>query len=99
MGPVISLLIQVGLLAAVLLLALAAGYGLARLAKRNLPVAASIAVAVTIPLAIGLWFFVREGFEKVEPAQTAIAPLVTSVVGVLWLAGLATGYMVSRPRG
>jgi hypothetical protein len=99
MGPVISVLMQVGLLAVVVVIALAAGYALARLAKSNVPVAAALAAAATIPLTLGLWFFVHGAFEKVETDQTAVATLVTSVVGVLWLAGLTTGYTLSRPRG
>jgi hypothetical protein len=53
---------------------------------------------LAVALAAAVWLFSHDRLQPVETDQTAVATLVTSVLGVLWLAGLATGYVLRRPR-
>jgi hypothetical protein len=47
---------------------------------------------------VGLWLLAHDRLQRVDTDEVAVATLVTSVVGALWLAGLATGYALARPR-
>jgi hypothetical protein len=95
MGPLISLLIQIAILALVLAVALAAGWALARFGRSS---ALAVGAVTTATLAAGLWLLVRDAFEKVETDEVGVATVITSVLGVVWLAGMSTGYAVSRRR-
>jgi hypothetical protein len=97
-SSLISLLTQMAMLAAVLVVALAAGCGLARVVGDRVSVALLIGVGATIAIGAGLWYVVHDRLQRVETDQVAVATLVASVVGILWLAGMATGYALSRPR-
>jgi hypothetical protein len=98
-SPLVSLLIQMAMLGVVVVVALAAGRGLARLVGDRATLALLAEAGTTVVVGAGLWFFVHDRLQKVETDQVAVATLVASVVGVLWLAGMATGYALSRPRG
>jgi hypothetical protein len=98
MGPLVSHLLQLVLLAAVLALGLAAGWALARALGNRTAVALSVGLAATVLLGSAVWLLADEGFRRLETDHAAVATLVTTVLGVLWLAGLATGYALRRLR-
>ena len=98
MGSLVSLLIQMAILGAVLMVALGAGCGLAVVVGDRVALAILTGAAATTGIGAGLWFFVHDRLQQVETDQVAVATLVASVVGVLWIAGMATGYVLSRSR-
>ena len=98
MGAVISFLIQIAILGGVLALALVVGWLLARIVPNHPALKLGTAAFATAVLAIAIWRLVHDSLQKVDTDQVAVATLVTSVVGVLWLTGMATGYALTRPR-
>jgi hypothetical protein len=98
MGALVTFLIQIAILGAVLALALAAGVALARVLGNRTAAAVAAGAVATTALAVGLWLLAHDRLQRVDTDEVAVATLVTSVVGALWLAGLATGYALARPR-
>jgi hypothetical protein len=98
MGALVTFLIQIAILGTVLTIALAAGVALARVLGNRTGAAVAAGALATTAMAVGLWLLTHDRLQTVDTDEVAVATLVTSVVGALWLVGLATGYALARPR-